>query len=114
FLAVAVYLAFREAFPRRLDEVEGDMLRLALETLEADEALRAEDPSEVLDSDDVVALGQPSLVEFIQHHLQEALQQGGEDADLGELDRVYRAVLVEIIALSHAVRSPTGEREEMD
>ncbi|MCA9603211.1 MAG: hypothetical protein KC417_14360, partial [Myxococcales bacterium] len=66
------------------------------------------DPTEVLNSDDVIALGQPVLIDFIQHHMREALEQAGDEPDLESLDRVYRAVLVEIMALSHAVTAPEG------
>jgi hypothetical protein len=108
FLAVTVYLAFAEAFPRRLREVDVGNLQMALDTLEADEELRANDPSEILESDDVVAMGQPALLAFVQHHLEQAIEQAGDGMDLSDLDRVYRAVLVEVIALSHAVESPSG------
>lgn len=113
FLAVTVFLAFQEAFPRRLGEVDQGALQITLDTLEADEELRAEDPLEVLDSDDVVAMTQPALLEWVQHHLQEALEQAGDDAHLEDLDRVYRAILVEVIALSHAVQGPPGHLDEV-
>lgn len=109
FLAVTVYLAFREAFPTRLALVDESALTLARETLEVDEELRANDPSEVFESDDVVAMGQPALLDYVQHHLDEALAQADEDADLSAFDVVYRAILVEVIALSHAVKGPVGE-----
>lgn len=109
FLVVTVYLAFREAFPTRLQEVGDDDLRMADATLEADEELRADDPTEILDSDDVVAISQPALISFVQHHVHEALDQSEGEIDLEQLDRIYRALLVEIIALSHAVASPTGQ-----
>lgn len=109
FLSVTVYLSFREAFPTRLREVDEGMLRIAEATLTADEELRAEDPMEILDSDDVLAISQPSLVAYVQHHVGEALDQGEGEVDLDELDRAYRALLVQVIALSHAVASPTGE-----
>lgn len=109
FLSVTVYLAFREAFPTRLREVDEGMLQIAEATLTADEELRAEDPMEILDSDDVLAISQPSLVAYVQHHVGEALDQGEGEVDLDELDRAYRALLVQVIALSHAVASPTGE-----
>ncbi|MEZ4256158.1 MAG: hypothetical protein R3A78_10700 [Polyangiales bacterium] len=108
FLAIAVYMAFREAFGARLGQVDEPNLALALETLAFDEELRANDPTEVLNSDDVIALGQPVLIDFIQHHMREALEQAGDEPDLESLDRVYRAVLVEIMALSHAVTAPEG------
>lgn len=108
FLVVTVYMAFREAFPTRLGEVEETSLKLAIDMLAADEELRANDPSELMESDDVVAMGQPVLLHFVQHHLDQALTQGGEEPDLEAFDHIYRAILVEVIALSHAVRSPDG------
>jgi hypothetical protein len=108
FLIIAVYLAFREAFPTRLREVDDGSLKMAMETLRADEELRANDPIEILESDDVVAISQPSMVAFVQHHVQEALEQSHGELDLSELDRIYRAVLVQVIALSHSVASPSG------
>lgn len=113
FLAVTVYLAFREAFPTRLDTVDPLELTLAIETLSADEELRANDPTEVLESDDVVAMGQPAILGYVQHHFDEALAQAEGGADLEAFDVVYRAILVEVIALSHAVRSPDGATERI-
>jgi hypothetical protein len=112
FLAVTVYLAFREAFPTRLTTVDEISLQLAIDTLSADEELRANDPTEILESDDVVAMGQPVVLGYVQHHLDEALAQADEGVDLEAFDVVYRAILVEVIALSHAVRSPGGEAHE--
>ncbi len=109
FLTVTVYMAFREAFPTRLTEVDPSALDIARATLSADEELRAADPTEVLDSDDVIALTQPALIHYIQHHVDEALEQGEGELNLDELERIYRAILVEIIALSHAVASPSGQ-----
>ncbi|MFW6086676.1 MAG: hypothetical protein ACODAG_05675, partial [Myxococcota bacterium] len=92
FLAVTVYMAFAEAFPTRLRQVDDGSLTMALDTLAADEELRADDPGEVFESDDVVAMGQPALLAFVQHHVEQALEQAGDDIDLSELDRIYRAV----------------------
>jgi len=111
FLVVTVYLAFREAFPTRLDAVDEASLALALATLEVDEELRASDPTEVFESDDVVAMGQPALVSYVQHHFDEALAQAQGSPDLEAFDVVYRGILVEIIALSHAVRAPEGRTQ---
>lgn len=112
FLAVTVYLAFREAFPTRLGTVDGSALHLAIETLDTDAELRANDPTEVFESDDVVAMGQPSVLSYVQHHFDEAVAQADGEADLEAFDVVYRAILVEVIALSHAVRSPNGEAHQ--
>jgi hypothetical protein len=112
FLSVTVYMAFREAFPRRLDTVDRSSLKLAIDTLHADEELRANDPTEVMESDDVVAMTQPVLFGYVQHHFDEALAQADDDVDLEAFDVVYRAILVEVIALSHAVRGPEGEASD--
>ena len=109
FLSVTIYLAFREAFPTRLREIDEGMIHIAEATLRADEELRAEDPLEILDSDDVLAISQPSLIAYVQHHVGEALDQGEGEVDLDDLDDVYRALLVQVIAMSHAVASPSGE-----
>lgn len=107
FLAVSVYLAFAEAFPTRLGKADAASIELALQTLEIDEELRANDPSEIYESDDVVAMGQPAITSYVQHHLDGALAQA-DGPDLEAFDLVYRAILVEVIALSHAVLAPEG------
>ncbi|MCA9530838.1 MAG: hypothetical protein KC543_11930 [Myxococcales bacterium] len=110
FLAVVVFLAFRDAFPRRLTQLDATDLDMADETLSVDEALRAADPAEIVESDQVVALGQPAVLGYVQQHIGEALEQAEQEVDLDALDRVYRAVLVEVIALGHAVTSPSGHQ----
>lgn len=116
FLIVTVYMAFREAFPTRLGEVTEAELTDARAMLAADEELRQGDAAEMMESDDVVAMTQPTLLHFVQHHLDQALDQAGEGADLEAFDRVYRGVLVEVIALSHVVTPPDGEtpKEALD
>lgn len=108
FLFVSVFMAFEDTFPTRMLEIDDAGIELTGEMLATDEALRAADPVEVLESDDVIALGQPHVIEFIQHHVQEALDQNEGKLDVEELDNVYRALLVEVLGLSHAVESPQG------
>lgn len=108
FLIVTVHMAFREAFPTRLRTIDEAALQMAIDTLDADEELRKDDPTEAMESDDVVAMTQPALLHFVQHHLEQALEQAGEEPDLAAFDQVYRAVLVEVVALSHAVEPPDG------
>jgi hypothetical protein len=108
FLSITVHMAFREAFPTRLHTIDEPALGMAIATLDADEELRRDDPSEAMESDDVVAMTQPALLQFVQHHLEQALEQAGEQPDLAAFDHVYRAVLVEVVALSHAVEPPEG------
>jgi hypothetical protein len=102
-------MAFREAFPTRLHAVSEDDLRIALETLAVDEKLRENDPLETLESDDVVAMAQPAVLAFVQHHVEEAIEQADAEISTEDLERAYRAILVEVIALSHSVASPSGE-----
>lgn len=112
FLVVTVYMAFREAFPTRLGTVPQHALDLALATLDADEELRANDPTEVLESDDVIAITQPVLLHFVQHHLDQALEQAGEQPNLEAFDQIYRAILVEVVALSQSIAPPEGTPPE--
>ncbi|MCS6797505.1 MAG: hypothetical protein NZ898_03060 [Myxococcota bacterium] len=109
FLSVTVFLAFHEAFAGRLREIDREAIALAAGILQADEELRADDPAEVLDSDDVLRLGQPAVIDWVQHHVREAIAQADEETDLDALDAVYRAILVEVIALTDAVAAPAGE-----
>ena len=108
FLIVTVHMAFREAFPTRMRAIDEAGLQFAIDTLDADEELRKDDPAEMMESDDVVAMSQPALLHFVQHHLEQALEQAGETPDLSAFDQIYRAVLVEVVALSHAVAPPDG------
>ncbi len=113
FLVVTVFQAFQEAFPSRLGEVDRTTLDVAEASLEFDRRLRAEDGNEPLDSDDVVAMGQPAVVEFVHHHIAQAIEQGGSELDVDDLDRIYRAVLVEVIALTRAVQAPPGHLQPL-
>ncbi|MCX7808152.1 MAG: hypothetical protein N2515_06060 [Deltaproteobacteria bacterium] len=108
FLAVSVYMAFREAFPTRLQTIDAAQLELAIETFITDESIRQEDPIEVMETDDIIAVGQPAVVHFIQSHVDEAIGQAGENPPLDAFDHVYRSLLVEVVALSHAVSPPHG------
>jgi hypothetical protein len=114
FLTVTVYLAFREAFPTRLEEIDESAIDISNAMLTVDEELRADDPSEILDSDDVLAMSQPAVLSYVQHHVHEALDQSGGEVDLEQLDDVYRSLLVLVICLSHAVISPSGTRPALD
>ncbi len=110
FLAVSIYVIFKEAFPTRLFSVDDAALELALTTLDMDAALRADDPREALATDDVVTLGQPAVMAYLQHHIEQALEQLDDAAEAHHLEAVYRAILAEVVALSHAVAAPDGSR----
>lgn len=112
FLGVAVHRAFVEAFGQRLRRVEESGLASTRATFDWDEELRRGAADEVLESDDLVAIGQPHLVSFVREQLDAALEpdEDGEpaDVDLDAVSAVYRTVLVEILALSQSVAPPRG------
>ena len=76
--------------------------------LELDEQIRLSDQAEVVDSDDVVAMEQPQLLEFIHEHLDAALEANADEVDVDDVHQVYRAILVLVLALSYAVRTPSN------
>lgn len=113
FLGVAVHEAFSGAFGKRLGRVDEASVAIACGTLEADEELRRGSPGEMLESDDVVAISQPHVLAYVREQLDAVLEPDDDgdasDVDLEGVHRVYRAVLIEIIALSHAVEFPAGQ-----
>jgi hypothetical protein len=108
FLALAVWMAFEHAHGEHIDEVGEAELSATEELLNLDEELRRSDPAETLDSDDVVAMQQPYLLEFVHEHIEVTLETHAEDVDVDDVHTVYRVVLIEILALSYAVRRPAG------
>ncbi len=108
FLSLAVWLAFEQAHGEHLDEVLGEELVATEELLELDEELRRSDPAEALDSDDVIAMEQPYLVEFVHEHVDATLEAHADEVDVDDVHTVYRVVLIEILALSYAVQRPSG------
>jgi hypothetical protein len=107
-LAAAVYMAFDAACGARLGVVSDDGVASAEAWLAADEALRQSDPLDALDSEDVVAIEQPALVAFVNEQVGETLERHAGAIDVDHVAAVFRAILVEILALSHAVAPPPG------
>lgn len=123
FLSIAVFLAFCRAFGSHVSLVTETEVRAAREALLLEETLRAENGLEPFDIDDVVAVEQPALLAFVHEHVDAALDPGTDedrgpdvpgDIDVDDVHRVYRAILVMILALSHAVTSPGGGRGRGD
>ena len=114
FLAIVVYGAFVSAFGQRVRRVDEATLATVQATFEWDEELRRGDADEVLESDDLVAIGQPHLMAFVREQVEAALEpdEDGDpaDVDLDAVASVYRAVLLEILALGQSLTSPKGER----
>jgi hypothetical protein len=106
FLTLAVWLAFERNFEGRLVEVLPDQLAAAEQSLTLDEELRRVDPAEAVDSDDVVAMEQPHLLSFVHEHVDTALEAHAGDVDVEDVHAIYRIVLIEVLALSHAVHPP--------
>jgi hypothetical protein len=107
-LAVAVFLAFDSAPGLRLRPVDDDVVAASDAALGADEALRRSDPMDALDSEDIVAIEQPALVAFVNEHVGLTLERHAGSIDVDQVALVFRAILVEILALSQAVLAPPG------
>ena len=108
FLTLVVWIGFERAHGTYLEEVTVESIQATEELLELDEQLRRKDPAEALDTDDVIAMEQPGLLEFVHEHLDATLDAHAEDVDVDDVHAVYRLVLVEILSLSYAVRKPAG------
>jgi hypothetical protein len=112
FLGVVVWRAFHDAFGSRMREVPPESVAAVQAMFEYDEELRRGDASEMLESDDLVAIGQPHLVAFVREQIDASLEpdEDGEPAEvnLDDIATVYRALLVEILALGHGVTPPRG------
>ena len=99
---------FERAHGQHLDAVTEEQIRATGELLSLDEELRRSDPAESLDTDDVIAMEQPHILGFIHEHIDATLDAHAEQIDVDDVHSVYRVVLVEILALSYAVRRPEG------
>ncbi|MBN2193496.1 MAG: hypothetical protein JW751_11835 [Polyangiaceae bacterium] len=108
FLSLAIWLAFDAALGDRVAPVTEQEIDATDELLHLDEELRRADPVEPLDSDDVVAMEQPHLLAFVHEHMNATLEVHAEAIDVDDVHAVYRLVLVEILALSYAVKRPAG------
>lgn len=107
-LAVAVFMAFESSPGTRLRGSTEDDVAAAEASLGADEALRRNDPMDALDSEDIVAIEQPALVAFVNEHIGLTLEKHAGTIDVDHVAVVFRAILVEILALSHSVLPPPG------
>lgn len=108
FLTLAIWLAFDAAFDAELSEVTETALTGVEESLQLDEQIRLSDPAEAVDSDDVVAMEQPDVLSFVHEHLDAALEVNASGVDVEDVHAVYRVVLVEVLALSYAVKAPSN------
>jgi hypothetical protein len=108
FLVLAIWLGFEKAHGPHMDEVSEEQLQGTDELVKLDEELRKADPAEAVDTDDVIAMEQPALLEFVHEHVDATLEAHADEVDVDDVHAVYRLVLVEILALSYAVQQPAG------
>ncbi len=108
FLTLAIWLSFDDVFGKDLAEVSPTELSGVEESLQVDEQIRKNDPAEALDSDDVIAMEQPHIVAFVNEHVDSALEASAGEVDVDDVDTIYRVVLIEILALSYAVKAPAN------
>jgi hypothetical protein len=119
FLSVCIHEAFRRAFGERLGPVDEAGVELAVASLELDESMRQSDSAEPLESDDVVAMLQPHVMAFVREQIDSVLAPEEDeqtddverDVDVDCVSAVYHALLVCILALSRAVRAPSGQSD---
>jgi hypothetical protein len=107
-LAVAVFVGFEGFAGSALQCLTPEAVAAADLALTADEELRRNDPRDALDSEDIVAIDQPAIVAFVNEHIERTLAEHAVAVDVDDVDVVFRAILVEILALSHAVAPPPG------
>lgn len=108
FLTLAVWLAFDNVFGAELEQVSETALLGVEESLKLDEQIRLSDPAEAVDSDDVVAMEQPDVLTFVNEHIDAALEANASEVDVDDVHAIYRLVLIEVLALSYAVRAPSN------
>ena len=108
FLTLAIWLAFDRVFRADVSEVTETALGGVEEALQLDEQIRLSDPAEAVDSDDVVAMEQPDVLAFVHEHVDAALEANAEEVEVDDVHAIYHVVLVEILALSYAVRPPSN------
>ena len=111
FLSISVWMAFERTFRDRLTRVSEDALRATEDAMALEEELRATHAEEPIELDDVVAMEQPNVLAFVNEHVDAALDPNAEqgEVDVDDVHRVYRAILVLTLALSHAVTPEQGE-----
>jgi hypothetical protein len=97
FLFMLVFRAFRDGFGPRLPEVAGREIERAVQRLLADGEVRSQTCIANSYSEDAMAIGQPALMRVIQDELEHAPDEAGE------LAPIMQALLVEILAFTHAV-----------
>jgi hypothetical protein len=113
-LATTIWLSFTLHFGSRLGRVGHDACDEVDTLLRTDEELRKDDLHEVIESDDIIAAHQPDIARVVRSHMDETMASFADDIDVDDVDRVYRMILVEVLALSYAVTPPANELDKAD
>lgn len=108
FLSVSIWAAFNQTLGTSLDSISVEELRSTAELFALDQDLREERPQESLDTSDVIFMEQPALVEFVHESIQGTVRANNGQLDQEEVRQIQQMLLIEILALSYAVRSPAG------
>ena len=108
FLSLSVWLVFERALPQRLDAVTTSELQSTIELIALDEELRRADPAEAIDTEDIVAMEQPEVLACVHAHVDATLEAHADGIDVDDVHEIYHVILVQILALSYAVRRPKG------
>lgn len=112
FLSLSVWMAFDRAHGPAQGMVTQAGFDSTSELVKLDEKLRQNAQYEALETDDVIAMEQPALMRFIHEQMTTTLELQSTHIEADHLARVYRTILVEILALSYAVRTPQGYSKE--
>ncbi len=95
FLFLTVYYAFEQRFGSRLVSITHRQVDAALERLLTDSEVR-EEYAPATCSEDVLAIGQPALMQLIDREI-------AKTADMQAMTPLLEALLVELLVLSEAV-----------
>jgi len=106
FLFVVIFEAFEEAFGARVGVIPDAELQQLARRLLTDGELRSSGQLGDSYSEDLVAMGQPALVHLIRQEVHRVIDEVRERPDWQEAEPLYEAILLEILALSHAVAPP--------
>lgn len=109
-LSMLVWLAFEYQAQGGLGVVQDADWEHAEQVFKVDEDLRKNDPRAVIESDDIIAIQQPEIARFVRERVEATVRAFEEEIDVDDVDAVYRLVLVEVLALSYAVRPPADWR----
>lgn len=108
FLSVSIWAAFDKTLGTALDAISEEELRSTTELFALDQDLRGETAGDSLDTSDVIFMEQPALVEFVHESIQTTVRANDSKLNRDDIRQIYQMLLIEILALSYAVRSPAG------